>query len=373
MVRPQKRYFFFKGRVALHAILKAAGIGPGDQVLLPGYTCVVVPNAILYLGAVPVYLDIDPRTYNLDPILVKSWLDSAENKQSRAIIVQHTYGIPCDMDEVLPAARENELLVIEDSCHALGSTYKGRQVGTLGDAAFFSSQWSKPITTGLGGWATLNDPALAAQMEAALAQYPGPRFAESFFLMLQYLAYCLAFQPRLFWVIQGLYRQLGSHGLAIGSSTATELSCKEPPNFMKSMGRFQRPLLEKLLANIEKHVVRRNEQKSMLDALLPQNGLPPLDLDPGFDPVVLRYPVRVKNKEEVLQLARRQRVQLGDWFLSPVHPNLDHWKTAGYEPGSCPIAETISATTINIPLGPRVSTKEIIRTVAFLREVGIPT
>jgi len=372
MISQPKRYFFFKGRVALHAILKAAGIGPGDQVLLPGYTCVVVPNAILYLAAEPVYLDIDSGTYNLDPGLAENWLSSGRNQQARAVIIQHTYGIPCDLDAITPLAQKAGLLIIEDSCHALGSTYKGRPVGTLGHASFFSSQWSKPISTGLGGWAEINDPSLGDKMEAILAEYPGPKKFESLVLGLQHLAYNLAYHPRMFWILQGLYRKMGAMGLAIGSSTASELCCEEPGDYMKSMGKIQERQLEKLLRNIGQTIVRRKEQKTLVDALLQEKGFKSLDLASDYDPVVLRYPVQVGNKDQVLSQARLQRIQLGDWFLSPVHPNLEQWENAGYVPGTCPVAETISATTINIPLGPRVSDREIERTVAFLERVAQP-
>ena len=135
-------FMFFKGRDALHAILRAANIGSGDQVLLPGYTCVVVPNAINYLGAEPVYVDIEDKTYNIDCDILENGAGSLWNpEQTKAIIVQHTYGIPCDMDRILEFAKKHNLFVIEDSCHALGSTWRGQQVGSFGDAAFFSSQW----------------------------------------------------------------------------------------------------------------------------------------------------------------------------------------------------------------------------------------
>ncbi len=367
-----KLYTFFKGRVALHAILKAAGIGPGDKVLLPGYTCVVVPNAILYIGAEPVYLDIDPNTYNLDPEILEAWLDTPQADGARAIVVQHTYGIPCDMDAILPLANKNNLLVIEDSCHTIGSSYRGRKVGTLGDAAFFSSQWSKPVTTGLGGWATINDPDLSTKMDAILADYPKPGLMESLVLNFQYLAYLVAYHPRLFWMIQGLYRTLGNLGLAIGSSTAMELSCEEPGNYMKAMGGIQERQLRKVLAGIDNVIGHRRNHRVLIDELLQAKGFRTLDLPDEYDPVILRYPVRIKNKTVALAEARRQRVQLGDWFLSPIHPNLDHWEYAGYEKGSCPVAEEVSATTINIPIGPRISDREIERTIRFLGRYAEP-
>ncbi|MEK9149797.1 MAG: DegT/DnrJ/EryC1/StrS family aminotransferase, partial [Candidatus Desantisbacteria bacterium] len=145
---------FWKGRVALYAILKALGIGEGDEVLVEGFTCVVVPNAVIFAGAKPVYVPPDPKTYNMDISQIESKITS----KTKAIIVQHTFGLPSDMDSTLDIAKRHNLRVIEDCAPALGADYKGRKVGTFGDAAFFSSQWSKVISTGLGGVAVTNDP-----------------------------------------------------------------------------------------------------------------------------------------------------------------------------------------------------------------------
>ena len=162
------RFYFFKGRVALYAILKSMGITTGDEIILPGFTCVVVANAILYLGARPVYVDIDPSTYNIDAEKIGEKITD----KTKAIIAQHTFGIPADMNKITAIAKENSLYVIEDSCHAVGSRYMGREVGTFGDAAFFSSQWSKPLTTGLGGWAVINNGLLLQNMESRMSFLP---------------------------------------------------------------------------------------------------------------------------------------------------------------------------------------------------------
>lgn len=123
---------FWKGRVALYAILKALGIGEGDEVLVEGFTCVVVPNAVIFAGAKPVYIAPDPKTYNMDV----SQIETAITSKTKAIIVQHTFGLPADMDSILNIAKKYNLRVIEDCAPALGAIYKGRKVGTFGDAAF---------------------------------------------------------------------------------------------------------------------------------------------------------------------------------------------------------------------------------------------
>ncbi len=116
------------------------------QVILPGFTCVVVPNAIRLAGARPIYADIPENSYNIDPAGILQVITS----RTKAIIVQHTFGIPACLDEITSIARERDLWVVEDCAHALGSSYAGKHVGLWGDAAFFSTQWSKPFTTGLG-------------------------------------------------------------------------------------------------------------------------------------------------------------------------------------------------------------------------------
>ena len=362
---------FFKGRVALHAILEAAGIGPGDRVILPGYTCVVVPNAILYRGAEPVYVDIDPETYNLDVSALADCIDreSATGKL-KAIIAQHTYGLPADMPRINELAAARDLLVVEDACHALGSTIAGRQVGSLGQAAFFSSQWSKPLTTGLGGWARVNDPDLAEKTAAAAAGYPRASLRESTYLQLQFLAFQALYTPRLFWTIRDLYRLLGRLGVTSGSSSKQELDCVEPGDYRKRMGAWQARALASQLRKLADLVEARRDRGRRIEQALLAAGLPVVPVPDGVDPVWLRYPVRVGDKDEVLARAREARVEVGDWFLSPIHPNPDSWAKAHYQDGSCPHAERAARMVVNIPTSPTLSAAEIDRTVEFLARHG---
>lgn len=362
---------FFKGRVALHAILEAAGIGEGHQVLLPGYTCVAVPNAVLYRGAEPVYADIDPATCNLDVDALEAgcgrtwWPDRA-----RAVIVQHTYGLPADADRLAAFARRHGLLVIEDACHALGGRWRGRPVGSLGDAAFFSSQWSKPVTTGVGGWAEVADSGLAAAVRAAAARYPAPGAVAVLRLRVQYLAYRVLYRPRSFWTLQGLYRALGRLGLAIGSSTGAELDCRMPAGYRRRMSPWQERILRRLLADAERTIAARRRHAALIERELDRHGLPRAHVPEGADPVWLRYPLRVGNKDALLAAARAARVELGDWFLSPVHPNLAGWEQAAYRAGSCPEGERAGRQVINLPTHAGLDEAEIARIVRFVAEHG---
>src|ERR1022692_1606882 len=143
---------FLRGRIAMCAILKALGIGRGDEVIIQAFTCVAVPCPVLATGAEPVFADIDASTFNLDPSSVEERITA----RTRAIVVQHTFGIPADMDSILRIARSRGIYVIEDCCHTLASSYRGARVGTLGDAAFSAYRWGKPLVLGIGGTAIIH-------------------------------------------------------------------------------------------------------------------------------------------------------------------------------------------------------------------------
>lgn len=148
------------GTAALHAALLAAGIGQGDEVLLPSFTFVATANAVVAAGAKPVFVDIKRDDYTMDV----ADLERRITARSRAVIPVHLYGHPCGMDELLEAAGKHSLSVIEDACQSLGSTYKGKQTGTFGIMGCYSMYASKVITAGEGGAIATNDDGLADKL-----------------------------------------------------------------------------------------------------------------------------------------------------------------------------------------------------------------
>ena len=146
------------GTVALRIALLAAGIRAEDEVIVPPYTFVATATAVLEVNAVPVFVDIDLDTFNLDAAAV----EKAITPRTRAIIPVHFAGQPADMDAIVSIARKHGLFVLEDAAHAHGASYRGRPAGSLGDAACFSFQSSKNLTAGEGGIITTNDAAVAA-------------------------------------------------------------------------------------------------------------------------------------------------------------------------------------------------------------------
>jgi dTDP-4-amino-4,6-dideoxygalactose transaminase len=158
------------GRMAFYYILKALAFPPGSEILFPALTFWVVPEIARVAGLRPVFVDVDPVTFNIDV----SRLEEIVTPRTRAVVATHLYGLPCDMDRILAVARRYNLTVIEDCAHALGARYRGRPVGTLGDAAFFSFQTLKPLNTYGGGMALVRDAGLARKVRAFAEAEPWP-------------------------------------------------------------------------------------------------------------------------------------------------------------------------------------------------------
>jgi perosamine synthetase len=152
------------GRMAFFYVLQALDFRPGSEIIFPALTFWVMPEMARLAGLRPVFADVDPVTFNLSPRA----FERAITARTVAVVPTHLWGLPCDLAEILEIARQNKLLVIEDCAHALGATYRGRDVGTFGDAAIFSLQTFKPLNAYGGGIAVTRDAALGERV-AALA------------------------------------------------------------------------------------------------------------------------------------------------------------------------------------------------------------
>lgn len=135
------------GTSGLHLVMRAAGIGPGDEVITSAFSFVASANSIMYVGAKPVFIDIDPITYNLDPAKI----EAAITKKTKAILVVHIFGQSAAMDPILRIAKKYKLKIIEDACESIGATYRGQLTGTFGESAVFAFYPNKQMTTGEGG------------------------------------------------------------------------------------------------------------------------------------------------------------------------------------------------------------------------------
>jgi perosamine synthetase len=354
---------FGRGRVALYAILRSLDLEPGDEVVVPAFTCVAVPNAVLYAGARPVYVDIDPATYTLDPALV----EAAITPRTRVILAQNTFGQPADLDGLTTIGQAHGVTVVDDCTHGLGGRYHGRPNGSLAEASFFSTQWSKPLSTGLGGFAVARSPGLATRLRQLEGVAGQPAAARAAILRVLVFGAERAGRGRLFRVGRSAYRALGRLGVVPGSSDQQELSGAEMPGgFLAGLSESQAKMGARRIARLPAAVERRRAIARRYADWLTGRGLEaPLEL-PDATHTYLRFPLRVRDRPEFVRAAERAGVDLGDWFVSPLHPittSLDRW---GYRAGTAPIAESVTAEIVNLPTEPTMKARDVERVLGLL-------
>jgi perosamine synthetase len=367
-------YTFWRGRVALYAILKALGVGRGDRVVVPAYTCFAVPSAVVFAGAKPVYADIDPETFSASLADIEA--SCSRGDPPRAVLVQHTFGIPADTASIVAWAREQGIAVIEDCAHVLGSRYRDsraawHEVGSLGDAALFSSQWNKPISTGIGGWAITGRPRLSAALERFHeVDCAPPSLGETLLLAAQVAVRELASYSWAYWSAATVYRWLYVRGALVGSSTAEELQGVMPSDYAKRMSAFQKWLLARRTRD-RAIVAHRRNLKAVYDCALESAGMPVLNIPEYADAVPLRYPVRVADKKRVLAEARRHWIELGDWYPHPIDlPEGVPGEAFGYVAGRCPEGERAARQVVNLPMQAHISERAARRIVEFLKKAA---
>ena len=345
-------YSFCHGRVGLYGLLLGLGIGPGDEVLLQVPTHIVVANAIRYTGARPVYVDCQLDNYNMD-------LEQAEQRitpRTKLLMLQHTFGIPVELDAALNLARRHGLEVIEDCVHALGATYDGRPVGSFGRAAFFSTE-VKTISTTMGGMVVTDDAELAAHMQAFQQRCAcPPAWLTARYILKLVLYHCLT-EPHLYHYTRTIYELFGRRNPLPQATASEEGRGDRPANYEQRFSNAQAVLGLRQLRRLEKNLAHRRATAAAYSVRLSEAGFdvprPPAKAEPAF----ARYPVWVEDPDVTRRMAARHAT-LGTWFTS-VLEEADAPAYGDYEMGSCPRAEAAARHLINLPTHLRVSTHDV--------------
>lgn len=307
------------GTSALHAACFAAGIEPGDEVITTPLTFAASANCVLYCGGTPVFADVDPKTYNIDPEDIQRKITD----RTKAIIAVHLAGQPCDMDAIHSIAREHGLIVIEDGAHALGSVYKGKKVGSMSDMTTFSFHPVKPITTGEGGMIVTDNEDFYKKMilfrshgitrdDSMMTRNDGPWFYQQFNLGYNY--------------------------------RITDIQCALGCSQMKKLDRF--------LARRKEIVAHYNEAFADCDNIITPYQLS--DTESGWH----LYIVQVKNcdRRQVFEKMREKGIGVNVHYI-PVymHP---YYQEHGYENVHCANAEEIYSHIISLPLYPGLTSEQ---------------
>jgi perosamine synthetase len=351
---------FATGRVGLYGLLRALGVGVGDEVLVQVPTHIVVANAIRYTGATPVYADCVRDNWNID-------LDDAARRltpRSRVLLVQHTFGIPVDVDAVTSFCQAHELTMIEDCVHALGATWRGRPVGGFGRAAFFSTEETKVISTTMGGMVVTNDPAL----DAAITQFqascrpPPARLAAAYLTKL--VAYHILTEPHVHRFARAAYERAGSRQPLPVPTDESELAGGRRQGYEQLLSNGQAAVGLRQLEALPSILAHRRATAALYRDLLDARGFGPVLVPDGADPAWVRYPVCAADRAAAGRALARVAVA-GTWFSSVLEEAASP-ASGGYRPGSCPVAEDAARCLINLPTHPRVRRDDAERIVAAL-------
>lgn len=356
---------FASGREALLAALKQLNLSPGSEVLIQGYTCIVVPNAVIWAGLKPIYVDIEAESFNVSPKEVEAKL----TPQTKVLIIQHTFGKPANLKQLLKIARQHKLIVIEDCAHALGSTYQGQKIGTFGDLAIFSFGRDKVISAVHGGALVVNNRGLVN----SLKEYQQTRPLAKRFEIIQHLMHSvvcyLGVLPWYNWQIGKLILVLAQKLKLISKVFAPgEKQAQMPVDFPRRLPNALAHLAEQQFGFLEEFSNRRQQVVNQYHHAfqnLPSLKLPKLEACEKSS--WMRYSLQTSEARKLLQFAKKEHMILGNWYDCPIAPKGAAYQKVGYQPGSCPIAEKVAAETINLPTYARLTNRQIKQIIKVVR------
>lgn len=333
-------FAFMGGRVALSACIYALNLKPDDEVILPGYTCVVVPNAFHFAGIKTGYSDIELDTYGLDASLIEEKI----TPKTKVILLHHLYGLVCrDYVKIIKIARKHNLYVIEDCAPSTGAVFKNRKVGNLGDVAIYSTEQSKVFTTIQGGMATTNNDLFAGRLKKYYnqASYPDEELIDKQLhsIIINYYSYK---DPQRWWkgeLVRLLYRDK-----TIVSTTREEEQGIKPAYYGRKMPSPIAAIGLNQLKKIDNYNQRRRQTAKKWNSWCNSHGYKKPVIVQNSIPVYLRYPVIVEpeKKKDTSWAYRELGIYIGVWFVSNIHPST-------MRVNGCPNADRAVKQCINFP------------------------
>lgn len=341
-------FTFSAGRMALYSILKALDIGKGDEVIMPGYTCVVVPAAVIYADAKPVYVDISRKDYNID-------VDKIEPKitdKTRAIIGQHTYGNPCNLDAIRKICDRHTLVLIEDCAHLLGTSDRASKLGSIGDVAFFSTDHTKLISTSVGGIAVTNNESIGQRLKRIYHDTLFLSKKDILRILFQFIIVNILFHPRIYFLgkyIFGIYNLLG---LTFFMANYERIKKPDLYPFPARMSNIQAKIGISQINNLQRNIQHRNNIIEMYNEILGTSG------NKNTSNALLRYPLEVINREEWVRTLSPV-LQVESWFDSCAQGKRHNLWEIKYKDGDCPVAEEVTKRIINLPTHLKVKPEDV--------------
>jgi dTDP-4-amino-4,6-dideoxygalactose transaminase len=304
------------GTAALELTLRSLGVGAGDEVITVAHTFIATAEAISAVGATPIFVDIDARTYNLDPVA----FEAAITPRTRAMMPVHLYGQPCDMTRICAVAARHGIAVIEDAAQAHGATWAGKPVGAWGVAACFSFYPGK----NLGAY---GDAGAVVTCNATIARQ---------------------------------VRSLRNHG-------RQSKYLHEQIGYGHRIDTLQAAILRAKLPHLSQWTDARRRLAARYDELLTNSGVTLPTVAPGANPVWHLYVIRTSQRDDLLHELERNGIGAGVHYPVPLHrqPAYAH---LGYAAGSLPVSEAVAQSCLSLPLYPEMSDAQQDRVVETVRQ-----
>ncbi len=353
----QNVLLYNSGRSALYNLLESLELNSDDEVLVQAFTCNAVPNPILWAGATPRYVDINSETYCMSP----ESLRAAITPKSKVLIIQHSFGFPAPLDELLTVARKHNLFVIEDCALALGAYYKDTLVGTLGDASIFSFGRDKIISSVYGGATLVKDATLYTTLQKSHQTLPMPSIKWVKQQIQHPIIFSLA-KPlyNIFHIGKAILETSKRLNMISVAVTQGERAGKKPQAFPAQLPNALASLALNQFNKLDRYNTHRKTIANLYREGLQANGIiHPKKEVPGIEqPVYLRYTIQVKNPQELYNYCKNKGIQLGTWYSATIDPVGTEFDTMCYTKSSCPSSEYVAKHVINLPTHINISTTD---------------
>jgi len=331
-------FTFANGRAALTCVLQGMGVGEHDEVIVQSFTCVAVPNAVLALGAKPVYVDITSN-YTMDPHDVARKI----TKKTKVIIVQHTFGIASDMKQILRLAKEHRIRIVEDCAHTIGGTYDNKLLGTFGHAAIFSFGRDKAFSSVSGGVAITNDAYIAQQISWMSTNM---KHHKRIWVMRELL------HPIFFAIILPLY-DFFSIGKLLLVLLQKLCVLSLPVSQDEKKGVYKKNSIRKMpnaLATLALHQLQKLSYYNTKRAKITLRYHKVFGGEVPLAGPLLGYPILIRQRDKALQELRKRHINLGTWYNNGIDPKGTDLQAIGYTPFAYPLTTHVQNNILNLPL-----------------------
>lgn len=356
---------FDSGRSALQAVLRSLGIGNNEKVVLQSFTCIVVPNAIRAVGAVPLFCDMD-TSYNIDATKLEALLQN--DPHIRAVIVQHTFGQPADIHKIQQLCRTYNALLIEDCAHALGAQIDGNEVGTFGDASIFSFGRDKVISSVSGGVALVKNMHNTAELKRIHESSPLPSWLWIKQRLLHPIIFSLATATYNFFSLGKMCIELTKRlhlwplVLTVSEKRGAAERPMQMPNILAEWALHQLAQLDQKNEHRKKiATIYRYELGKLDDVRLPKKR-------PGTQPMYLRYTIETPHAAAIKDKAQAHGILLGDWYHNGVDPQGSNLTSCGFVLSEYPKTERATSHILNLPTHENITVADAQTITTFLKE-----